>query len=171
MILTSSARYFSPTGNYLYDRKRLIREGKSVLLPHQRGPWEIVSFISSFRKLNASFFESLKQSLLEVISHPSVCILLPKTFLQRQNTGSEERYFIDEEAVNDFCDGAFRNLAIQMHFGKISYERSLLMHFDHVFSALHMAITLHGERTIGFVINKESELALDLTQGISFSDK
>jgi hypothetical protein len=66
--------------------------------------------------------------------------------------------------------GAFRNLAIQFHYGTSSHERQLLMHYDHVFSALHMAVTLNGNRTTSFSVNHKEEVCLDLAKGLSTRD-
>jgi len=60
---------------------------------------------------------------------------------------------LSEELVHEFIDGAWRSVAIQLHFSGASRGVERLMHFDHVFSSLHMAVTLNGKRTVSFGIN------------------
>lgn len=85
--------------------------------------------------------------------------------MTQKTDAEEERLRITQEAVDDFVAGAFQNVAIQLHFGAVSHDRQLLMHYDHVFSALHMAVTLNGQRTTGFAVSHKDEVCLELAPG------
>lgn len=68
--------------------KGLQPSGSSILLPHTRAPWEIVAFISCFRRINVQFLEGLRQSLSTLVSD-----------------GAEKRNNVTQEAVDDFVAG------------------------------------------------------------------
>lgn len=53
--------------------------------------------------------------------------------------------------ADSVIDGAFRNVSIQIHYSSCSHTMDLLTHMDHVFSSLHMGVTLHGKRSVGFM--------------------
>jgi len=134
VILSSSARYFNSS------------KGNSLQTKHLPSPIPITAFIASFRKTNSLFLQNLETVLLALTeSHP------PPDNINAQ------------EVVKEFLDGAFRNIAIQIHFNSPSYERQMLYHMDHVFSSLHMAVTINGCRIVGFSLpggNKEITLAM-----------
>jgi len=124
VIYSSSARYFNS------------KQGNSLLTKHLPSPLPITAFIESFRSINSEFLQNLETVLLALTeSHPPPANMNPQT------------------VVKEFIDGAFRNIAIQIHFNSSSYERQMLYHMDHVFSALHMAVTLNGRRVIGFSLS------------------
>jgi len=61
--------------------------------------------------------------------------------------------------------GAFRSVAIQIHHGAESRDRKKLIHMDHVFSSLHMGVTLHGNRSVGFILPGNQEKTLEMKSG------
>jgi len=136
-VVTSSARYFNRVKNQAYEAF------------HFPATIHLCAFIETFRNINSDFIAALKTSL---------------TSYRNQIAQYPEAKQISESAVEEFVNGAFRNLAIQIHCGAPSHSRDVLYHMDHVFSALHMAVTLHGERTIGFRI-PENEFALLMREG------
>jgi len=73
-----------------------------------------------------------------------------KRFARIKDDRDMTRDDVSEELVHEFIDGAWRNIAIQLHFSGASRGVEKLMHFDHVFSSLHMAVTLNGKRTVSF---------------------
>eukprot|EP01097_Dermamoeba_algensis_P008489 TRINITY_DN5686_c0_g1_i1.p1 TRINITY_DN5686_c0_g1~~TRINITY_DN5686_c0_g1_i1.p1 ORF type:complete len:391 (-),score=63.69 TRINITY_DN5686_c0_g1_i1:44-1216(-) len=100
---------------------------------------ELTAFVEAVRRVNQPFFTCLQHTLL--------------------GKG------VNEVLVNGFLDGAFRSLAIQLHFGEASNSVAETSHMDHVFSCLHMAITLHGERTVGFEVGFNQFLKLPMKPG------
>jgi len=141
VVLASSARYFNSSS------------GKSLLTKHLPSPIPIAAFIECVRTINSTFMTQLSQTLTSFTTlHPPTP---PSTA---------------EDMVSDFLNGTFRNIAIQIHYNASSYERLMLYHMDHVFSALHMAVTLHGRRSVGFSRSRSdvsdfNEIVLDMQAG------
>jgi len=105
------------------------------------------------RRLNQGFLDYLTQKLKEYA--------MTTRGKQGDNTEASDRkqeavntvdeiVEISDDIVHEFVDGAWRDVAIQIHFSGASRNLENLMHFDHVFSSLHMAVTLNGTRTVGF---------------------
>jgi len=66
--------------------------------------------------------------------------------------------------VDRWIDGAFRNVAVQYHFDKASLSVEQTMHLDHINSALHMAVTLNGNRKVGFMM-EEGFFEMEMQKG------
>jgi hypothetical protein len=62
--------------------------------------------------------------------------------------------------------GAFRSVSIQLHYAGPSPPLQQVAHQDHVFSALHMGVTLHGRRDLAFMTAGAS--AKDFVRMFSF---
>jgi len=130
------------------------RDNKAILTQHPPGTIHINAFIESVRKINANLLSSLKETLTTLAN-------------------SDPENIIPESLVQEFIDGVFRNIAIQVHFSNASYNREFLYHMDHVFSVLHMAITLNGQRIVGFRVGNDpldsvkqyTELAIRMQPG------
>jgi hypothetical protein len=87
----------------------------------------IVSFVRAFREANAQFLFEL-QSQLHKINFP----------------------YTDE-----FVDGCFKNIAIQIHYGEPTKPLKYLMHRDLIHSALHCGITLNGQRDLALQVKSK----------------
>jgi len=174
IIKSSSARYFNK------------REGKGIGTPHLPATYSICAFIESLRKINAEFLNELKLKLLgyaqttrEKISEEkkqestgekesegesdekaseknSAEKKQPEKIEEKREKTIVKKPEISDEAVEELIEGVWRNIAVQIHMGNPSADLQRLMHFDHVFSALHMAITLNGSRNVGFGLRYEN---------------
>eukprot|EP01102_Stenamoeba_stenopodia_P006924 TRINITY_DN193_c0_g1_i1.p1 TRINITY_DN193_c0_g1~~TRINITY_DN193_c0_g1_i1.p1 ORF type:complete len:358 (+),score=79.40 TRINITY_DN193_c0_g1_i1:1351-2424(+) len=109
---------------------------ESVLCP---ATIEISALVECIRTINIDFLNSLRDELLQA--------------------GLAERL------ATNFVEGAFRNVAIQIHFNDPSLSTAATMHVDHINSALHMAVTIHGSRTVSFEKSDRSTFDLNLKQG------
>jgi hypothetical protein len=85
----------------------------------------IISFIDSFREINNQFLLDL-ESELNLISFPY---------------------------AKEFVSGCFKNLAIQIHSGEPTRNVNTLMHKDLINSAIHLSLTLSGNRDVIFQPN------------------
>jgi hypothetical protein len=140
VLSCSSARYYNN------------HDGNSLMTKHLPCPLPITAFIESVRNINSTFLQHLETSLLS----------LTQTYPPEPGN--------PQEIVKDFINGTFRNVAIQIHYNSPTYERPMLYHMDHVFSALHMAVTLNGRRTIGFSKSRDTvsdftEVSIDMQAG------
>ncbi|KAL6074277.1 hypothetical protein QOT17_004306 [Balamuthia mandrillaris] len=139
----------------------------------------ICAFVDALREVNSEFLEELKQCLLSALLRN--CNYKPNkeqeqndedkdvqqkegedkvTHKEGEREGRERAKQLkeDEEAlVERLIEGIWRNVAIQYHYGKPSHIADCTMHVDHVHSALHMGVTLHGERTVAFAIEEDAE--------------
>jgi len=119
---------------------------------HLPSPIPVTALVEAVRHINSDFLDYLTQ----VLSN------FAQTYPPEEGT--------PEEMVKAFIDGAFRNIAIQIHYNACSHERQMLYHQDHVFSSLHMAVTLNGNRTVGFSKSRNSfcdfsEISLQMQSG------
>jgi hypothetical protein len=57
----------------------------------------------------------------------------------------------------EFVDGVFRNVAIQIHFNEKTVSTHTTLHTDHINSCIHMAVTIGGTRNILFVDQSNNE--------------
>eukprot|EP01129_Flabellula_baltica_P010662 TRINITY_DN4526_c0_g1_i3.p1 TRINITY_DN4526_c0_g1~~TRINITY_DN4526_c0_g1_i3.p1 ORF type:complete len:327 (-),score=59.94 TRINITY_DN4526_c0_g1_i3:888-1868(-) len=103
------------------------RDNEGLSMVHIPGTVEICAFVESLRGINDGFLKGLRDKLMILCEED-----------------------IPEEVIDEFISGAFRSASVQMHFGGPSLPLELAIHQDHVFSALHMALTLNGSRTVGF---------------------
>jgi hypothetical protein len=111
----------------------------NIEIPHQPCTLEIVAFIEAVRNLNKNFIKYIHDSLNKIKD-------------------------MDKKISQKFIDGIFRNVAIQYHY-KQSKPMEQLFHVDHILSALHMAITLNGERSVGFSKNDLKIIKLEMKKG------
>eukprot|EP01127_Copromyxa_protea_P000318 TRINITY_DN1025_c0_g1_i1.p1 TRINITY_DN1025_c0_g1~~TRINITY_DN1025_c0_g1_i1.p1 ORF type:complete len:303 (-),score=35.49 TRINITY_DN1025_c0_g1_i1:291-1199(-) len=147
LFSTPTARYFTEEG--------------TIDIPHARAPWSIVAFVESIREINQPFLEYLESQLLQLETEwEDESNIHNISDAQRNNPLP-----ITRKNIENFVSGIFRNVAIQQHYGDSSDERHALYHFDHVFSALHLSVTLHGSRSVGFLLTGNEEFVLDLNEG------
>ncbi|KAL6076429.1 hypothetical protein QOT17_002968 [Balamuthia mandrillaris] len=99
----------------------------------------ICAFVDALREVNHEFLEELQKCLLE-----------------------DGEGLLPEALVKRFVDGVWRNIAVQYHFSGASRSTEQTLHLDHVNSALHMAVTLHGQRAVAFARPSASEAETSL---------
>ena len=85
----------------------------------------IISFIDSFREINSKLLNELEIEL-KLISFPY---------------------------IKEFILGLFKNIAIQIHYGEPTKNINTLMHKDLINSAIHLSLTLSGNRDVIFQPN------------------
>jgi hypothetical protein len=142
VLESPSARYYNSS------------QGKPLLTQHPPCTVQVTAFVEAVRKINGQFLNELSSALKTMVS-----------------STPEEPDVVPEDMVKEFVDGAFRNVAIQIHYNAPSHDRAMLYHMDHVFSSLHMAVTLNGRRTVGFALvqsirsDLNREIALDMQAG------
>lgn len=105
LITSASARYFR-------------RNGTAVMVVHLPATLAIIAFIESFRVKNKAFLEELHTRL--------------KAKEATEWKLVEGVALSVEDAITRFIDGAFRNVAIQMHYKGGTRDRAGLLHLDHV---------------------------------------
>jgi hypothetical protein len=128
------------------------RVGAPIVVKHLPAPLPIVAFLEALRQKNKPFLDELERRL--IAKEATTWSLVEGVSI---STG---------DAIKRFIDGAFRNVAIQVHFKGETKNWDALLHQDHVrhlgkrwlcsshrtqvFSSLHMGVTLHGERGVAF---------------------
>lgn len=119
----------SASARYADRRKR-----KAIGMRMIPGTHEINAFVDALRTVNAEFLDHLRGALLK----------------------KEEFLNVDDRAgvIDRFIEGIWRNCAVQFHFGAESLSAKHTLHLDHVNSCLHMAVTLNGQRTVGFAVEE-----------------
>jgi len=144
VMMGCSARYFG------------AKDATSVVCPHPPVTLHIAAFIEAVRNLNSDFLDFLR-------------LLLESLVGETGDSGSGDvDATLTQECVDSFMDGIFRNVAIQYHFGAKSHPINQMLHIDHIFSALHMAVTLNGERKVAFVETTQegyNNVILDMQPG------
>lgn len=117
-ILTSaSARFFR-------------RDGTAVMAAHLPATLPIIAFIDAVRKRNKAFLDELEKRLRA-----------------KESTEWAPVEGVDispSDAIDRLMHGAFRNVAIQIHFKGQSKDRAALLHLDHVRIAPALAVAPLG---------------------------
>eukprot|EP01098_Paradermamoeba_levis_P005588 TRINITY_DN2352_c0_g1_i2.p1 TRINITY_DN2352_c0_g1~~TRINITY_DN2352_c0_g1_i2.p1 ORF type:complete len:395 (-),score=88.81 TRINITY_DN2352_c0_g1_i2:163-1347(-) len=92
---------------------------------------EICALVDAIREINLPFLQTLMETLIA------------------ESAKNPETSITPQLAASVF-DGAFRNVAVQVHFNEASLSWEATMHLDHLNSSLHMGVTIHGRRTVAF---------------------
>jgi len=128
-LMGCSARYFKPL------------TGCPIVAPQPPATLHITAFVEAVRNLNSEFLVFLRGELEDLIDDDE----------------EDEERVITQECVDSFVAGVFRNVAIQYHYDDCSHPINRMLHMDHIFSAVHMAVTLNGERNVAFVADNGGE--------------
>lgn len=109
--------------------------------------------MEAFREKNKVFLEDLRSELYLFIKNLgfSFSLVTIARITKILDEKSQDKLPLSNEMADSVIDGAFRNVSIQIHYSSCSHTMDLLTHMDHVFSSLHMGVTLHGRRSVGFM--------------------